>query len=69
MARLQLPQVDLGAVALGVPKDTFDEALEEAEGAVAQLVTTITNIVDDESLMSDEYPDEEEAPADPPAYP
>jgi hypothetical protein len=56
-------------VALGVPKDTSDEALEEAEGVVALLVTAIANIMDDESMLSDEYPDKEEAPAHPPTSP
>ena len=38
LARLRLPQVDLGAVALGILEDTSDSALEDAEDAVAPLV-------------------------------
>jgi hypothetical protein len=59
----------LGAVALGVPKDTFNNALEEAENMVAPLVPTTANIVDDGSLLIDEYPNKEEASADPLASP
>lgn len=69
LMRLQLPQVDLGAVALGVPEDTSDRALEVAEDAMAPLVATVANIVDDGSLLVDEYPDEEGAPTNPPASP
>jgi hypothetical protein len=36
--RLQLPQVDLGVVALGVPEVTSDKALEEAKDVVVPLV-------------------------------
>lgn len=69
LVRLQLPQVDLGAMVLGIPKDTSDDALEEAEGIVSLLIPAIANIMDDESLLSDEYPDVEEAPSDPLASP
>lgn len=69
LARLQLTQVDLGAVGLGVIDDTFDRALEEAEDAVAPLVTAAINIIDDGSLLVDEYPDDGGAAADPPASP
>jgi hypothetical protein len=67
--RLQLPQVDLGAVALGVPEDTSDRALEVAKDAMAPLVATAAKIVDDGSLLVDEYPDEEGAPTNPLASP
>lgn len=63
------PHVDLGAMALGVPLDMFDNALEEAEIMVAPLVPATANIVNDGSLLIDEYLDEEEAPADPSAPP
>ena len=56
-------------VALGIPKDTSDRALEEAKDVVVPLVTLAMNIIDDGSLLDDEYSDEEGAPADPPASP
>lgn len=49
-------------MALGVPEDTSDRALEEAEDTVAPLVATAVNIIDDMSLLVDEYLDEVEVP-------
>ena len=57
------------AIALGIPEDTSDIALEEAKDAVAPLVTTAANIIGDGLLLDDKYPDEEGAPADSPASP
>lgn len=67
--RLQLLEVDLGVVALGVPKETSDKALEEAEDTVAPLVSTMAGIVDDRLLLTDEYLDEDDAPVGPLASP
>ena len=50
-------------VALGVPKETSDKELEEAEGMVAPLVAAAARIIDDRLLMIDEYPEEDDAPA------
>jgi hypothetical protein len=66
LAKLQLSQVDLSTVALGVPEDTFDKALERAKDAVAPLVAATVNIIDDVSLLVDDDPDEAEGPAVPP---
>lgn len=55
---------------LGIPKDTSNQALEEAEDAVAHWVSATMKIIDDESVLSDNYLDEEEeALADPPTSP
>lgn len=69
LAKLQLPRVNLGAVALGIPKDTSDKALETAEDTVAPLVAAAMNIIDDASLLVDDFPDEVEGPAAPPSSP
>lgn len=69
LARLQLPQVDLGAMALGVLEDTSDRALEEAKDTVAPLIAVAVNIIDDWSLLVDEHPDEGGTPTDPLASP
>lgn len=47
LARLQLLQVDLGAVVLGVPSNAFDEDLERARYMVVPLVDVAVNIIDD----------------------
>lgn len=65
LTKLHPPQADLGAVALGVPKETFDKELEEAKSAVAPLVAATVGIVDDRLLLINEYPEEEDAPMDP----
>ena len=67
LTKLQLPQVDLGEVALGMPKETSNKELEEAESAVAPLVAATASIIDDRLLLIDEYPKEEDVPAGPPA--
>lgn len=59
----------MGTVALGIPKETSDKDLEEAEDTVMPLVDATTNIVDDGLLLVDEYPEETAALADPPASP
>lgn len=59
----------MGVVALGVPEDTFDKALERAKDAVASLVAAAVNIIDDASLLVDDYLDEVEGPAAPPDSP
>jgi hypothetical protein len=69
LVRLQLPQVDLGDVALSVPKETSDKGLEEAKDTVASLVATGMSIVDDRMLLFDEYPDEGDVPVGPQASP
>jgi hypothetical protein len=69
LVRLQLPQVDLGVVALSVPKETLDKGLEEAKDTVAPLVAIAMSIVDDRMLLFDEYPDEGDAPVGPQASP
>lgn len=51
----------------GHPEDTSNKALERAEDAVAPLVATAVSIVDDESLLVDEYPNEVDGPVAPPA--
>lgn len=56
-------------MALGVPEDTSDKALERAEDAVAPLVAAATNIMDDALLLVDDFPDEVEGPTAPPASP
>lgn len=56
-------------MALGVPKETYDKELEEAEITVAPLVTTAVGIVDDRLLLIDKYPEEEDAPASPSVSP
>lgn len=56
-------------MALGVPKDTSNKALERAVDAVAPLVAAVTSIVDDALLLVNEYPDEVDGPAAPPASP
>jgi hypothetical protein len=47
LARLQLLQVNLGAVVLGVPSNAFDEDLERARYMVVPLVDVAVNIIDD----------------------
>lgn len=69
MVRLQLLEVDLGVVALGVPKETSDKVLEEAEDVVAPLVVATAGIVDDRLLLTNEYPDKDNATIGPPTSP
>ncbi|CAD6223576.1 unnamed protein product [Miscanthus lutarioriparius] len=69
LTNLQLPQADLGAVSLGMPKETSDKELEEARSAVVPLVAATAGIVDDKLLLFNEYPEEEDAPVDPPVSP
>ena len=57
------------AVALGVPNDTSEKFLERVEDAVAPLVATTANIIDDALLLVDNFPDEVEGPTDPPPSP
>ena len=45
LAKLQLPQTNLGDVALGIPKDTSDKALEIAKDTIAPLVVATVSIV------------------------
>lgn len=54
-------------MALGVPEDTSDRALERAEDAMAPLVAASANIIEDASLLVEDYPDEVDASAAPPA--
>ncbi|CAD6333979.1 unnamed protein product [Miscanthus lutarioriparius] len=56
-------------MALGVPKETSDKALEEAEDAVAPLVAAAVGIINDRLLLTDEYPDEDDVAVGPPASP
>lgn len=56
-------------MALGVPKETSDKALEEAEDVVAPLVAAIAGIINDRLLLTDEYSDEDDAPIGPPTSP
>lgn len=45
LAKLQLPRANLGAVALGIPEDTSDKALEIVEDTIAPLVVAAMNII------------------------
>ena len=45
-------------MALGVPKESFDKDLEEVEDAMAPLVDSAMNIIDDGLLLADEYLEE-----------
>jgi hypothetical protein len=54
-------------MALGMPKE--NKELEEAEGAVVHLVVAAASIIDDRLLLIDKYPEEDDAPADPPVSP
>jgi hypothetical protein len=65
LVKLQLPQVNLGAVALGVPEGISDEKLEEAVDAVAPLAVAAVGIVDDPALLVDDLQDEGMAPIGP----
>lgn len=56
-------------MALGVTEDTSDKVLERAEDAVAPLVASVVNIVDDASPLVDEYPNEVDGPAASPVSP
>lgn len=55
-------------MALGVLENTCPKALEDIEATMGRLVEAMANIVNDESLLGDDYLDEEE-PTDPPASP
>ena len=63
LAKLQLPLVDLGAVDLGVPKETSNKLLEEAKSTVVPLVAVVAGIINDRLLLIDEYLEEDDAPS------
>jgi hypothetical protein len=56
-------------VALGIPEDTSNKALERAEDVMAPLVATATNIVNDAMLLANDYLKEVDGPAAQPASP
>ena len=63
LAKLQLPLVDLGAMDLGVPKETSNKLLEEAKSTVVPLVAVVAGIINDRLLLIDEYLEEDDAPS------
>ena len=69
LAKFKLLEVDLSIVALGMPKETSDKELEEAEGMVAPLVAAAAGIGDDMLLLVDEYLEEDDALIGSPASP
>lgn len=69
MMKIWLPKVDLGPVAMGVPKETSEKQMVEAKEAIAPLVATAASIIDDRLLLTNEYPEEDCAPVDPSVSP
>lgn len=67
--KLWFPKVDLGLMAMGVPKETFDKQMEESEDTVAPLAATMARIIDDRLLLTNEYPEEDDTPISPLAPP
>lgn len=54
---------------LGVLENTYPKALEDTKATVSPLVEAVVNIVNDELLLGNDYLDEVEEYADPPASP